>query len=100
MYFLYFIPFREYRSKRELIKKNTQNTILILEILNTSCILCINKEADMQKQKYVAVSPHTYSIFRTISKHNKRTLKAQLELIAEEECKRQGIKIPAELEQE
>ncbi|MGF0034809.1 hypothetical protein [Victivallis vadensis] len=54
----------------------------------------------MQKQKYVAVSPHTYSIFRTISKHNKRTLKAQLELIAEEECKRQGIKIPAELEQE
>lgn len=50
-----------------------------------------------KKQKILPSSLRGYKLVLLIAKANKRTITAQIEVLAEEECKRQGIVIPAEI---
>lgn len=53
-------------------------------------------EKTKKTQKLLPASLRGYKLISMIAKANKRTLTAQIELLAEEECKRQGIAIPTE----
>lgn len=53
-------------------------------------------EKTKKKQKLLPASLRGYKLISMIAKANRRTLTAQIEVLAEEECKRQGLPIPTE----
>lgn len=53
-------------------------------------------EKNQKNQKILPASLRGYKLISMIAKANRRTLTAQIEVLAEEECKRQGLTIPTE----
>lgn len=50
-----------------------------------------------KRQKMLGVSLRSYQLVKLLATTGKRKLSQQIEFLAEEECKRQGIVIPAEI---
>lgn len=48
------------------------------------------------RQKMLGVSLRSYQMVKLLAAKEKRKLSQQIEFLAEEECKRQGIAIPTE----
>ena len=48
------------------------------------------------KPKTLSVSPRCYRLIRLLAETNRRKFGTQVEVLAEEECKRQNITIPTE----
>lgn len=49
------------------------------------------------KQKTLGISPRGYLMVKALADANRRKIIAQIELLAEEECRRSGIKVPTEM---
>jgi len=54
------------------------------------------KFSNPKRQTSLGIPLRTYFLIKTLAKHGHRKLSQQIEFLAIEECKRQGIEIPAE----
>lgn len=60
----------------------------------------MKKKLLIKKQKQVALSLRAHFLIRSIATHEHRPISMQLELMAEQECKRLGIPVPREQKQD
>ena len=58
----------------------------------------MQKSSKPKNQTSIGIPIRTYTIVKKLAEHGHRKLSQQIEILAIEECNRQGIEIPAELE--